>query len=82
MALFSGHPGEPVPEENFWTLICNGRLTEADTWTIRLGATPSGPTSADSADKQSKIVIILIVKLLRLQCFDAVGWVARRASGL
>jgi len=40
------HPGEPVPEENFWTLWCKGRLTEANTPTIRLGATPSGLTSA------------------------------------
>jgi len=40
------HPGEPVPEENFWTLWCKGRLTEADTLTIRLDATPSGLTSA------------------------------------
>jgi len=40
------HLGEPVPEENFWTLWCKGRLTEADTPTIRLGATPSGLTSA------------------------------------
>ena len=39
-------PGEPVPEENFWTLWCKGRLTEADTPTIRMGATPSGLTSA------------------------------------
>jgi len=45
-ALFRDHPGEPVPEENFWTLWCKGRLTEADTPTIRLGATPSGLTSA------------------------------------
>jgi len=45
-ALFRDHPDEPVPEENFWTLWCNGRLTEADTPTIRLGATPSGLTSA------------------------------------
>jgi len=29
--------GEPVPEENFWTLWCKVRLTEADTPTIRLG---------------------------------------------
>jgi len=35
-----------VPEENFWTLWCKGRLTEADTPTIRLGATPSRLTSA------------------------------------
>jgi len=35
-----------VPGENFWTLWCKGRLTEADTPTIRLGATPSGLTSA------------------------------------
>jgi len=40
-ALFRDHPGEPVPEENFWTLWCKGRLTEANTPTIRLGATPS-----------------------------------------
>ena len=45
-ALFPGQPGEPVPEENFWTLWSKGRLTEADTPTIRLGATPSGLTSA------------------------------------
>ena len=29
--FFRDHPGEPVPEENFWTLWCKGRLTEADT---------------------------------------------------
>jgi len=32
--------------QNFWTLWCKGRLTEADTPTIRLGATPSWLTSA------------------------------------
>jgi len=45
-ALFRDHPGEPVPEENFWTLWCKGRLTEADTLIIWLGATLSGLTSA------------------------------------
>jgi len=35
-----------VPEENFWTLWCKGRLTEVDTQTIRLGATPFRLTSA------------------------------------
>jgi len=40
------HPGELVPEENFWTLQCKGRLTEVDTLTIRLGTTPFGLTSA------------------------------------
>jgi len=44
--FFRDHPGEPVPEENFWTLSCKGRLTDADTKTIRLGATPSRLTSA------------------------------------
>jgi len=44
--FFQDHPGEPVPEENFWTLWCRGRLTEADTLTIWLSATPSGLTSA------------------------------------
>jgi len=43
--FFWDNPGEPVPEK-FWTLRCKGRLTEADTLTIRPGATPSGPTSA------------------------------------
>ena len=33
-------------KRNFWTLWCKGRLTEADTPTIRLGATPSRLTSA------------------------------------
>jgi len=46
MALFLGPPGELAPEENLWTLWCKGRLTEADTPTISLGATPSGLTSA------------------------------------
>jgi len=44
-AFFQDHPGQPVPE-NFWTLWCKGRLTEVDILTIRLGATPSGLTSA------------------------------------
>jgi len=44
--FFRDHPGEPVPEENFWTLWYKARLTDADTLTIRLGATPSGLTSA------------------------------------
>jgi len=44
--FFQDHPGEPVPEQNFWTLWCMGRLTEADTPTIQLGATPSGLTTA------------------------------------
>jgi len=29
--FFRDQPGEPVPEENFWTLWCKGRLTKADT---------------------------------------------------
>jgi len=45
-ALCWDHLGKPVPEENFWALWCKGRLTEADTETIRLGATPSRLTSA------------------------------------
>jgi len=44
--FFRDQLGEPVPEENFLTLWCKGRLTEADTPTIRLGTTPSGLTSA------------------------------------
>ena len=44
--FFRDHLGEPVPEENFWILWRKGRLMEADTLTIRLGATPSGLTSA------------------------------------
>jgi len=44
--FFRDHSGDLVPEENFWTLWCKGRLTEADTTTIWLGATTSGLTSA------------------------------------
>jgi len=44
--LFQDHPGEPVPEEDFWTLWRKGRLTEADTPTIWLGTTPTGLSSA------------------------------------
>jgi len=40
--FFWDHPGEPVTEENFWTLWCKGRITEADTPTIQLGTSPSG----------------------------------------
>jgi len=29
--FFRDHLGEPVPEENFWTSCCKGRLTQADT---------------------------------------------------
>ena len=43
--FFRDPPGEPVPEENFWTLWRKGRLTEADTPTVRMGATPSGLSS-------------------------------------
>jgi len=35
--FFRDHPDELVPEENFWTLWCKVRFTEADTLTIRLG---------------------------------------------
>jgi len=45
-AFFREHPGEPLPEENFWTVWCKGGLTEADIPTIQLGAIPFGPTSA------------------------------------
>jgi len=38
--------GNSVPEENFSTLRCKGRLTEANTPTIRLDATASELTSA------------------------------------
>jgi len=44
-AFFWDHPGESVPE-NFLTLWCKGRLTEADTPTIQLGTTPSSLTRA------------------------------------
>ena len=44
--FFRVHPGELVPKENFLTLWCMGRLTEANTPTIRLSTTPSGLSSA------------------------------------
>ena len=44
--FFWDNPGEPVPEQNFWTLWYKGRITEADTPTIQMGTTPSGQSSA------------------------------------
>ena len=44
--FFLENPGEPVPEAYFWTLWCKWGVTEADTPTIQLGATPSGLTTA------------------------------------
>jgi len=41
-ALFRDYSGEPVPEEIFWTFMVQGKITEADTPTIWMGATPSG----------------------------------------
>jgi len=35
--FFRDHPDEPVPEENFWTSWCKGRLIDEGTLTIRLG---------------------------------------------
>ena len=41
--FFQDHPGEPVPEEIFfWTFMVQGKITEADTLTIRLDTTLSG----------------------------------------
>ena len=44
--FFQDHLGELVSKENLWTLWCKGRLTEADTPNIWLGATQSGLSSA------------------------------------
>jgi len=62
--FFWDHPGEPLPEENFWTLWCKGRLTEADTLTIQLGATPSGLTSAHLHNPPMPTQ----VSLIQIQC--------------
>ena len=45
--FFRHHPSEPMSEETFWTswCKCKGRLTKADTSTIRLSATTSSLTS-------------------------------------
>jgi len=48
--FFWDHLGEPVREQNLWSLWCKERLTDADTPTIRLGATPSGLNSAHLHD--------------------------------
>jgi len=42
------YAGELVPEEIIWTFMVPGKMTEADTWTIRLGATPPGLISDPS----------------------------------
>jgi len=49
--FFRDHPGEPVPEESFWTLWCKGRLTEADTLTIRHTDHPDGRHSIRTSNQ-------------------------------
>jgi len=60
LPFFQDHPGEPVPEENFWTLWCKGRLTEVDTLTIRLGATPSRLTSWSGTQPDGQCVCLAV----------------------
>jgi len=67
-ALFRDHPDEPVPEQNFWTLWCKGRLTEADTPTIRLGATPSGLLS-DPAPSSPRIFTPVVLPVATLPIY-------------
>jgi len=43
--FFWDYTGQPVPEEKLLDFMCKGRLTEADTPTIWMGATPSRLTS-------------------------------------
>jgi len=64
---FRDHSGEAVPEENFWTLRCRGRLTEADRLTIRLGATPSGLTSAHLHNAVRSKTRIMEVQLKKVE---------------
>jgi len=76
LPFFRDNLGEPVPEENFWILWCKGRLTEADTPTIRLGATPSGLTGAHlhhlpikASDSKTTCTLFLVyVSVLQLVC--------------
>jgi len=44
--FFRDHLGQPVLEENFWTLWYKGKLTEAETPTIQQHVTLSGLISA------------------------------------
>ena len=44
--FFRDHPGEPVPDENFWTLWCNGKHTDHPVgrhsiWTNQCPSPPS-----------------------------------------
>jgi len=55
-----------VPEENFLTTWCKGRLTEADTATIPLGTTPSGLTSAHLHHSPSAVYTKMEHKPLRV----------------
>jgi len=42
--FFRDHPGEPVPEENFWTLLPRHRRTNFGHWAF----TVAGPTAWNS----------------------------------
>jgi len=56
-----------MPEQNFWTLWCKGRLTEADTPIIRLGTTPFGLTSALLEEGNDIIIIIPLTVIAKQQ---------------
>jgi len=45
-ALFPGPPASAGARKEFLDFVVQGKITEADTPTIRLGTTPSGLTSA------------------------------------
>jgi len=68
--FFRDHPGEPVPEGNFWTLWCKG---EANTPTIRLGATPSRLTSAHLQHPPHTRTLLCHV----VMCYSCVEWYAQ-----
>jgi len=81
--FFQDHPREPEPEENFWTLWCKGRLTEADTdypagrHSIRTNQCPPAPSPIFFT---GRIPFLLPNHVKALKATSAFGLGRRRGS--
>jgi len=71
--FFWDYTSEPVPEEIFfWTFMVQGRISEEDTLTIRVGATPSGLIS--NPPQSSPIFMPDALPAATIPLHPSLGW--------
>ena len=72
--FFQDYQGEPVPEEIFfWTLMVQGKTTEADTLTIRMDVTPSGLISNPPPSSPLRIFTLDALPAATLPLYPGLG---------